>query len=292
MKRSIIFLLLVSTVLVLYLASCDKVKKSYSTKKAKKESELVVKNGSIEDVIDNLNTKDKEIDKAIGKIVNKVNNQKKLYSQLGDSYLILKWYKKAYLSYRKAIGINPGIEVLHYKAAVSAANFHKSIAPLTDTFVNNSAAVAHYKKAIELRADYKEALMGLALLYHFEMGMSLDALELVNKGLLIVSSESEEKVKKAGIPTPQLLMLRGNIYRFLSDYKMKTGQSYPNSTELKSRLDGYRESTGKSPGEWKDFAIDDYSSVIENFGNLDQPDILDQVKSAIRLKSKLSGTNN
>lgn len=214
--------------------------------------------------IDEIQGNLKKIEKAVNEIVVKTSNQRQLYIRLGDRYRELGWLKEAYKAYSKAIEIKPEDEVAHYKAAVCAAAFTKRTLPLEDKEIDFEKAVAHYKKAIEIRPDYKEALSALALLYHFELKQSVEAMELVLKG-----------IGQDNRPTPQLFLLRTNIALYFEKYKKTNGVDYPQSKALLARC---------NQSSWAEVARGDLQLVVDRFNGVKDPEIQQMVATALRMK--------
>lgn len=222
----------------------------------------------------------KEVETAVNKVISKVSHKRQLYRRLGDRYLELGWFRESYDNYRQSLGIKNDDETVHYKAAVVAASYHKQIAPMSDAVVNLERAEYHYLKAIEIRPDYREALAGLATLYHFEMNRPLDALELVNRG---IGSESRSSL--------QLLMLRGNIYRFLAKVRQEQGRDLEGADRLLSAINRQRSAAGLKSAGWQSLAAEDYQTVVNRFGGAQQAEVKEVVSSAVRLLNSLTSAN-
>ncbi len=215
-----------------------------------KEAEKVHSETELQEIGSELN----KLENAVKKIVSNVNNQRQLYRRLGDKYLELGWVKEAYEAYSNALDINPSDETIHYKAAVVAASYAKQIFPATDLVLNYEAAEFHYAQALKIRPDYQEAVLGIGVLYHFELNRSAEAYEYVNGAL-----------EKKNIITPQLLMLRANI-------------------ALHFDAIGY---VGNVNENWMQLALSDYDKVIELYGKLNDVEIEEVVGAAIRMREGL-----
>lgn len=244
----------------------------------KASSSLVEEDEKIAEYKAEMNEADKEVTKAVNKIVSKVSRKRQLYRRLGDRFLELGWYKEAYKNYQLSLEVKNDAETIHFKSAVAAASYVKQIAPLEDPVLTLSRAEYHYKKALEIRPDYKEALVGLAVLYHFEWKRHIEALELTTLAIEV-----------RGRATPRSLMLRGNIYRFFRAYRQKTGVDYPGAASILMKINNERQLAGLQPGGWSSLAAEDYQRLIDTFGKVSHPEFIEQVESARAMIRGLSG---
>ncbi len=245
--------------------------------RSKKQSEISSQPIYSDSELKELGKEVKKVEEAVDKIIAKILYKKQLFRRIGDRCLELGLYHEAYDSYEKALQIDSGDETLHYKSAVVCAAYQKENRGKGDSVLNYRNAEAHYLKAIQIRPQYQEALTGLATLYHFEMSRPLEALELLH------AFRSSER------PTPQLLMTRAAIYRFLMQYEAQSGAPFAGSSSLLKKINRKRGEDGLPPGRWELFAREDYQNVIDRFGSVEAVELQNLVQTAKRLQQSLNG---
>jgi tetratricopeptide (TPR) repeat protein len=108
------------------------------------------------------------------------------YELLATRYLGMKMFRDAYDALQMAIRHFPDAPGLYYNSGLSAAHIAKSEgakgasgAAERDKWF--SASEAAYKRAIETKNNYGDALYGLSVLYSFELGRSAEAIPLLTR---------------------------------------------------------------------------------------------------------------
>jgi tetratricopeptide (TPR) repeat protein len=102
------------------------------------------------------------------------------HKMLAVAYMRREMYQAAYQSLMEALGYHPANSVLYYYAGVCAAQTSKA-ASQADRGAWLDRAESHYRRALDLDADYVEAMYGLAVLYTFELNKLPDAERLTRR---------------------------------------------------------------------------------------------------------------
>jgi tetratricopeptide (TPR) repeat protein len=104
---------------------------------------------------------------------------------LAVRYIDAEMYELALESLEKAIRIYPENKILFYFAGVSAGRTAKSRMDEAEKRRLLVLAEKYYRRALDLDAQYVEALYGLSVLYVFEMDKVMEAEPLLNRILEI-----------------------------------------------------------------------------------------------------------
>ncbi|MDP3178922.1 MAG: tetratricopeptide repeat protein [Spirochaetaceae bacterium] len=108
------------------------------------------------------------------------------YELLATRYMGMKMYGDAYDALQSAIKHFPDAPGLYYNSGLSAAHLAKAegakgIAGTAERDKWLSASEAAYKRAIETKSTYGDALYGLSILYSFELGRPAEAIPLLTR---------------------------------------------------------------------------------------------------------------
>ncbi len=98
------------------------------------------------------------------------------YRLVGLELMKLSMYEKAFENFKAAIEYYPENEVLFYYSGVALARSAKSVMEEDEQRRMMQKAAVYYRRAVELRPGYKDALYALSVLYLFELNKPFDAL--------------------------------------------------------------------------------------------------------------------
>jgi len=113
------------------------------------------------------------------------------YRMVALEFMKLKMYGKAYEYFDKAIDYYPENEVLFYYAGVCIARMGKAEMDSGEARRMYQKAAVYYKRAVELRNRYTDALYALSVLYLFELDKPEEAIPLLERILKYNSKNTD-----------------------------------------------------------------------------------------------------
>jgi len=161
--------------LILVSFSCGNEKREYAELMAEFEPEEYADREASEEKIKELEKKISDMQKEVERTIDASYDLALYNKMLAVEYIELKMYGPALEALRKAIEISPANRLLFYYAGVCCAQMATSTPRQEERRRYLKDAEFYYKRAIELKNNYVEALYALAVLYVFEMDRPFDA---------------------------------------------------------------------------------------------------------------------
>lgn len=176
---------------LLVTASCRRERREYAELLGEFESEEYADQEASEEKIRELEKKIPELQKEVERTIDATYDLALYNKMLAVEYIELEMYGPALDALRRAIEISPANRVLFYYAGVCSAQMSASTPAPAEREGYLEEAEFYYKRAIELKNSYVEALFGLSVLYVFEMDRPLDAKPLLEDVLTYSSSNTQ-----------------------------------------------------------------------------------------------------
>ncbi len=164
----------------------------------------------------------------------KSNRAGEVWENLGDSHLKQKNWTPAVNSFKKAIEYGNSGAPVHYGLAVGYANRGGE----TDSDEDINKALRHYRRALEINPDMKNAAYGFAILLYYEKNRKEQAMEITGKII-----EQDPTFYRARFALGRMRYESGNLPGALAVYEnlyedLKKKPDSPRLREYKEKASG------------------------------------------------------